>query len=177
MRVTGPVGREIELRDEYKNLAKVAEIALKRRSGLCAFIVTCGQDEKLLRELMKRMPAKSKSSALPPLNAPGQLAVHIRKQEARLQPQVSSTGHPTLLGVLSTAPEAVHNVLIDQHQAERILLFDDLEVAKTAVWDPRLASKSPVAYALKKGTDEASSTPPESSATALAADAPAIRAA
>lgn len=116
----GPVGLLLALDPKHTHLAEVAERACGGNKGLCSFIVSCQEDEKTLRSLLAgiKSPVSAQNSLVQ------NLQVHVRKQEARFNPDRLATDEPLLIDVVTTKSDAVFNLVCDQFKGAKTLLFN-----------------------------------------------------
>jgi len=122
--VVGPLGEYVKINEGFGHLALAAECALRGPNGLSAFVVTCNEDEKLLRKL-------AQSVGLP------HMPVTIRPVEKRFEvPEKDrmKTDHTTLLDAITISDDKMHNYFVDSFISGQTLLFATGEEARQAVW-------------------------------------------
>ena len=122
--VVGPLGEYVKINEGFGHLALAAECALRGLAGLSAFVVTCSEDEKLLRKL-------AHSVGVPPM------PVTIRPVESRFKvPEKDrmKTDHTTLLDAITISDDKMHNYFVDSFGSGQTLLFATGEEARQAVW-------------------------------------------
>lgn len=122
--VVGPLGEYVKINEGYGHLALAAECALRGQAGLSAFVVTCPEDEKVLRQL-------ADSVHLPPP------PVTIRQAERRFTVEAINrmkTEHTTLLDAITISDDLMFNYFIDAFGGGQTLLFATGEEARQAVW-------------------------------------------
>ena len=122
--VVGPLGEYVKINEGFGHLALAAECALRGPNGLSAFVVTCNEDEKLLRKL-------AQSVGLP------HIPVTIRPVEKRFEvPEKDrmKTDHTTLLDAITISDDKMHNYFVDGFISGQTLLFATGEEARQAVW-------------------------------------------
>jgi len=122
--VVGPLGEYVKINQGFGHLALAAECALRGQTGLSAFVVTCKEDEKELRQL-------ADSVRLPPP------PVTIRPAEKRFTVAANTrmkTDHTTLLDAITISDDLMFNYFLDAFGSGQTLLFATGEEARQAVW-------------------------------------------
>ena len=131
--VVGPLGEYVKINEGFGHLALAAECALRGVNGLSAFVVTCGEDEKLLRKL-------AQSVGVPPM------PITIRPVEPRFKvPEKDrmKTDHTTLLDAITVSDDKMHNYFVDSFGSGQTLLFATGEEARQAVWEQARPPNAP----------------------------------
>ena len=131
--VVGPLGEYVKINEGFGHLALAAECALRGVNGLSAFVVTCGEDEKLLRKL-------AQSVGVPPM------PMTIRPVEPRFKvPEKDrmKTDHTTLLDAITVSDDKMHNYFVDSFGSGQTLLFATGEEARQAVWEQARPPNAP----------------------------------
>ena len=121
----GPLGLLLTFDKSKAHLAEAAERALSGQKGLCSFIVTNQDDERTLRELMRRVDRSTRPARPTVLQLNHRCIVHVRAAEPRFSVlNRVETRHPLLLDVITTRSDAAFNLLVDHFKGAITLLFD-----------------------------------------------------
>ena len=110
----GPLGKYVKVNEGFGHLALAAVCALRGQVGLSAFVVTCKEDEKLLRQLI---------GVWMPLH---RIPVTIRPVEKRFtvaDKDRMKTEHTTLLDAITISDDLMFNYFLDAFGSGQTLLF------------------------------------------------------
>ena len=136
----GPLGLKIAVRDEYNALSPAIQQALGGVPSMLSFVVTCHEDEKLLRELAAKVKAPANVHKRNHLDSLIRvMKVDERRPRYKLLGKRGADAPPSLLDVLDiTASDGeadiIWNLLCDMCRAETRLLFDSLEAAEAHMY-------------------------------------------